>query len=296
MVAARSKSTFVLYEYDPSLPAAVIFAVLFFLTTAVHLFQRVQTHAKYFNPFIVGGIFQIIGYIARAAAHFHQTSTTLYAIQTLLLLLAPTLYAASIYMVLARIITFVNAADLSVIPVKWLTKVFVSGDILSFLLQAAGGGIMSGGSASGMKIGQWVIVGGLCVQLIFFGAFLVASLTFHRRIARHPTAESDKATDRGRSCWPRDWRGLLFACYLVSGLILVRSVYRLVEFAQGNNGYVISHEAFLYVLDATMMFLVMVVMNLFHPSVVLQREVRHHRVGSEEVGLQLEGRGSRESA
>lgn len=41
-------------------------------------------------------------------------------------------------MVLARIITFVNAADLSIIPVKWLTKVFVSGDVLSFLLQAAG--------------------------------------------------------------------------------------------------------------------------------------------------------------
>lgn len=81
---------------------------------------------------------QVIGYVARAKAHFDQTSTTLYSIQTLLLLLAPTLYAASIYMVLGRIITFLNAPHLSVVPVKWMTKIFVSGDVLSFILQGAG--------------------------------------------------------------------------------------------------------------------------------------------------------------
>jgi hypothetical protein len=53
-------------------------------------------------------------------------------------------------------------------------------------------------------------------------------------------------------------------------LILIRSIYRVVEFVQGNNGYVIGHEVFLYVFDASMMFLVMIVMNVFHPSVVLR--------------------------
>lgn len=32
----------------------------------------------------------------------------------------------------------------------------------------------------------------------------------------------------------------------------------------------ISHEVFLFVFDAAMMFLVMIVMNLYHPSVVLR--------------------------
>jgi hypothetical protein len=40
---------------------------------------------------------------------------------------------------------------------------------------------------------------------------------------------------------------------------------------QGNDGYVISHEVFLYVFDAAMMFLVMGVMNVFHPSFVLNK-------------------------
>ncbi|KAJ5274036.1 RTA1 like protein [Penicillium angulare] len=53
-------------------------------------------------------------------------------------------------------------------------------------------------------------------------------------------------------------------------MILIRSIYRVIEYAQGNSGYVISHEVFIYVFDATMMFLVMIVMNDFHPSVVLK--------------------------
>jgi hypothetical protein len=51
-----ASSTFVLYQYTPTLIGAVVFAALFFLTTAFHLYQRIQAHAKYFNPFIVGGI------------------------------------------------------------------------------------------------------------------------------------------------------------------------------------------------------------------------------------------------
>lgn len=61
-----------------------------------------------------------------------------YIIQSLLLLLGPALLAASIYMVLGRIIGLLDAGDLSVIRPKWLTKIFVAGDVLSFLAQSAG--------------------------------------------------------------------------------------------------------------------------------------------------------------
>lgn len=60
-----SRSTFVLYEYDPSLAAAVIFAALFILTTGFHFYQRIRSHAKYFNPFIVGGVCKLIFWLER---------------------------------------------------------------------------------------------------------------------------------------------------------------------------------------------------------------------------------------
>ncbi|OQD95415.1 hypothetical protein PENSOL_c020G09941 [Penicillium solitum] len=267
-----ASSTYVLYNYTPSLVGSVIFAALFLLTTTFHLYQRIRSHAKYFNPFIAGGLFQIIGYIARAAAHYNQTSTVLYAIQQLLILLAPILYAASIYMVLGRIITFLQGEHLSYVPVRLMTKIFVGGDILSFILQGAGGGVMSSGSEKSLIIGQWVIIAGLCVQLLFFGTFIISSGLFHMRILQSPTQPSERTMHLRRSILPRNWPSLLFACYAVSLLIVVRSAYRLIEFAQGNNGYVISHEVFLYIFDAAMMFLVMVIMNVFHPSEVLQND------------------------
>ena len=61
-----------------------------------------------------------------------------YILQTVMLLLGPTLYAASIYMVLGRIMRLLNATHYSVIRVTWLTKIFVFGDVLSFLAQALG--------------------------------------------------------------------------------------------------------------------------------------------------------------
>lgn len=55
-ITMATNSTFVLYHYTPNLPCAILLAVLFGLTTSLHLYQRIKAHSKYFNPFIVGGI------------------------------------------------------------------------------------------------------------------------------------------------------------------------------------------------------------------------------------------------
>jgi hypothetical protein len=61
-----------------------------------------------------------------------------YIIQSTLLLIAPALFAASIYMELGRVIVLVRGEKFSLIRVRWLTKIFVGGDVLSFLMQASG--------------------------------------------------------------------------------------------------------------------------------------------------------------
>jgi hypothetical protein len=62
----------------------------------------------------------------------------LFVNQTSLILLAPALYAASIYMILRRLILILDAERYSLVPVRWLTKIFVGCDVLSFLAQGAG--------------------------------------------------------------------------------------------------------------------------------------------------------------
>lgn len=58
--------------------------------------------------------------------------------QSSLTLIAPAFFAATIYMELGRIIYMLQAEKNSVIRTRWLTGIFVSGDVLSFLMQASG--------------------------------------------------------------------------------------------------------------------------------------------------------------
>lgn len=83
-------------------------------------------------------IVETIGYIGRILAHSNMESVPIYSLQTILILLGPALFAASIYMVLGRFIVFVRAENMSMIPVKWMTKIFVLGDVIAFLGQAVG--------------------------------------------------------------------------------------------------------------------------------------------------------------
>ena len=58
--------------------------------------------------------------------------------QSALILIAPAFFAASIYMTLGMIIQMLDAQHSSIIRTRWLTKFFVTGDVLSFLMQASG--------------------------------------------------------------------------------------------------------------------------------------------------------------
>lgn len=83
---------------------------------------------------------EAVGYIGRAMSspEYPNFTKNPYIIQSVLLLLGPTLYAASIYMILGRLIVLLEADNYSIIKPKWLTKFFVLGDVLSFFAQGGG--------------------------------------------------------------------------------------------------------------------------------------------------------------
>ncbi|CEL09773.1 Putative RTA1 like protein [Aspergillus calidoustus] len=277
-MAEQDTVDFQLYRYTPNRAAAGLFVALFLLTTIYHVYQVWRQRAWYFTAFVVGGIFQIIGYICRIIAHEDKESIPIYSIQAILILLAPPLYAASIYMVLGRLITFLHAEKLSMVPTRWMTKIFVTGDVIAFVMQAAGGGIMATGTIDNYNLGENITIGGLAVQLAFFSVFMITCGIFHRRIRHSPTHEVAVLSARLREQKMRGWETVLAGLYAASVLILVRSIFRVVEYVQGNDGYLISHEVFMYVFDASLMFLAMVVMNVCHPSTILVGSLKGRRV------------------
>ncbi|KAK0308105.1 hypothetical protein LTR01_005438 [Friedmanniomyces endolithicus] len=298
MLDTRDASSSVLngfeyYHYLPSMGAAVLFIILFGLVTSLHLFQMTRSRTWFMIPFVIGGIckpfpllpqlpshsnaihkpslkprpVETIGYIGRAiSASQSPGSYTLgpYIIQNILALVSPALFAASIYMELGRIVLMIHGDQALFLRRTWLTKIFVSGDIFSFLMQGAGGGLMGTGDISSIDMGQKLVVGGLFVQVVFFGLFVIAAALFHVRMRKMPTLRSEELP------W---WTRHMMSLYVVSMLIFGRSIVRVVEYLQGFNGYIMGHEAFIYVFDAMLMFIAVSVMAYFHPGDVA-KEVR----------------------
>ena len=122
---------------------------------------------------------------------------------------------------------------------------------------------MAGGTASSMTTGENIIVGGLVVQILFFSFFIIVALAFHIRMHKAPTS---KVLRNGIAF--QVWQKHLCALYGGSSLILVRSLFRMIEYTQGNDGFLISHEVFLYAFDAALMFTAMVILAVIHPSEV----------------------------
>ncbi|KAJ5312973.1 hypothetical protein N7508_003803 [Penicillium antarcticum] len=257
-----SESGWVAYTYNPSMAAAVIFVILFAVITLLHTFHLIRTRTWFFIPLVIGGYFELIGYIGRAMSAHQSPNWTLgpYVMQSTLLLIAPALFAASIYMELGRIVRMVQGEKLALVRVSWMTKIFVAGDVFSFLMQASGAGIMVTGSSSSTSTGQNVIIGGLFVQIIFFGFFLISALVFQMRM------RADAAAKSIANQFP--WRKHMWALHASSILVLIRSVVRVVEYIQGTYGYIMSHEAFIYVFDGLLMFVLMVIFVVVHPSEV----------------------------
>ncbi|RHZ43121.1 RTA1 domain-containing protein [Aspergillus thermomutatus] len=275
-----------LYRYVPSIPAAAIMAAVFGLLAMAYLYRIIRHKAYFFVPFLIGLLFEAAGYIARIFSHFDTTALGPYIVQTMLILVAPPLFAASIYMTLGRLIMELDAEPASLIRVRWLTKIFVVGDVISFLLQCGGGGYMAAGTLDAMETGEHIVIAGLAIQLLWFGFFIVVASLFHWRVVRGPkyTVSKDlKSQSSGIS-----WHTLMGALYAACVLILIRSVFRVVEFVQGNAGFIMSHEYLLYVFDAFLMALTGIALGLVFPGSFISRRSRWGRRNIPEDALALD--------
>ncbi|KAF7558383.1 hypothetical protein G7046_g5773 [Stylonectria norvegica] len=250
-----------LWRYIPSLPAAIIFIIIYAALTAAHCWKLLRHRMWFCIPFVVGGIFEVIGYIGRAAAHNNTGILIPYILQSIFLLIAPILFAASLYMTLSRLILAVHGARSSIIAPRWLTRIFVTGDVFSFLMQSTGAGLRvkagsDDDSESSSNLGSNIIVGGLIFQIIIFAVFVATAVRFHVRFGREGEARAGDVP----------WRSVLTMLYVTSACIMARNVFRVAEYAMGSDGYLLGIEWGVYVFDASLMTVTMACFFWKYPS------------------------------
>ncbi|KAJ1549240.1 hypothetical protein HK405_007230 [Cladochytrium tenue] len=266
--------SYTLYGTKPSKTLAFVAAAVFLIAGLLHLGQSIKLRTWYMAPAIVGCALEVAGYLARTQAIDNPFSTKLYAIQQVLIVIAPVLVAATQYIVLEKIMEHVDP-KLAPIRPSLVAKVFVGSDIVSFVVQGGGSGLMVG-SASMASTGTNVLLGGLGIQILSFSAFLIACFIYYHRASvasGDPSAVAYRANPK--------WRLLFLMLAVGSAAVLTRSIYRVVEFAEGYLGPIATNETYLYVLDALLMALATVLLNVVHPGVAL-RSIKHQ--GGYELG------------
>jgi hypothetical protein len=201
----------------------------------------------------------MIGYAVRIACHWYTDQIAPYAIQSCFIVIAPVFYAAAIYMTLGRIIRSVHGDCLSLIRPTRLTKIFVWGDFITLNIQGNGAGLTA--NDKHQKIGEAIVITGLFFQIVLFGFFIVAVVVFHKRMRECMPRKGPSATHTAAP-----WRRGLNMLYACSVLIMVRSIFRVVEYIQGLDGYLLSNEWPLYVFDAVLMLAVQVIFYVWSPE------------------------------
>jgi hypothetical protein len=133
------------------------------------------------------------------------------------------------------------------------------------------------------------VMAGVAIQQAFITFFAILAARFHyqlilgaRYTPSYPLEQNHLVSPSPGSHHERDdnaivkpafytvpWRRLLYALYITLVLITIRNIFRLIEFSDGVHGYIATHEAFFYSLDALPIFAGLIVLAVVHPSCVL---------------------------
>lgn len=107
-------------------------------------------------------------------------------------------------------------------------------------------------------IGNDVAIASLILQLVWFGFFVVVACLFHRAMHLVPTFSANRPEVR--------WRSYLYSLYFVSVLVMIRSLFRAIEFIEGRSSYLQEVEWLFYVFDGLLMLVAVIHLHWKHPG------------------------------
>ncbi|CCG82408.1 putative RTA1 domain protein [Taphrina deformans PYCC 5710] len=278
MTATRHMSTLVRrindtnnYIYIPSLAGAVVSFLIFALITGVLAWQLVRYRVRYPTIFVLGAAFEALGYLFRtlSASGDRVMNFTLFILMDMFVILSPLAFMAGLYITYGRLLSRFTTTTggsgkgfrFSFIPASRYAKLFVACDVTSFLIQAAGAGLIVSKDAGTAATGKWILMAGLAFGLFSFSIFVACVVYASVRVRRAERAGTFVALGLAPN-----WRWVLLPVSVSALCILARTVYRMVEFADGYHGHIYSTEWYLYVFDTTLMVICIAVWVPFFPA------------------------------
>jgi hypothetical protein len=179
------------------------------------------------------------------------------------IVLAPVGLALADYLLVGRLIRLVGR-QYSIVNLKFVEFGFIISDILSIGVQSSGAGLITSGNLNDMSTGINILIGGLGINLVSFCFFAVVTVHLHWTIYRR------KVDFTGRERWIK----MFYALYLSMILLIIRSIYRIVEFSLGFRGYLAIHEIYFYIFECLLIIFAFALFLPLHPGIWMSFEDR----------------------
>ncbi|EXJ77709.1 hypothetical protein A1O3_09938 [Capronia epimyces CBS 606.96] len=254
-----------IYGYYPSIGGNAFFVGFFFMAAAFQLYAGIRYKTwTYLVAMFLGCVDQALGYIGRAILHNNPFDSVGFEIQICCLILGPAFNSAAIYLVLKHI-TLCFGPEYSRIPPRWYTYIFITGDLISLVIQAIGGGIAATSLSDEARqaVGDHLMMAGIAFQVVTLAFFATAATWYIRRRRQAPEPLSSEAAGFLRS--PK-FRAFAVGFAAAFTAILIRCVYRIVEMAGGWGNEIMQNEASFIALDGCMVSFATLIQTVLHPG------------------------------
>lgn len=258
----------------PSFGGNLTFTILFALALVVHTglgFWYKQWWVMV--SFFCGSGLEMAGFLTRTMSHDDYDVQDYFLCQIISLTIAPAFIMGGIYILLGKFI-IIYGPQFALMRPMFYSYIFMTCDFISLVIQAVGGALAaSADTESGNEVGTHIMVGGLAFQVVSMTIYVILYLHFFHRIKFHNKDKyreiSDDFNPRYRALRSRMiFQFFPYVVFICVGFVYIRCVYRVVELAEGWSGYLITHEMYLFFLDALMIALTTFTLIIFHPGIV----------------------------
>ncbi|KAK7185936.1 hypothetical protein DPSP01_009913 [Paraphaeosphaeria sporulosa] len=254
-----------LYGYYPSLPWNAFFVGFFGLCCLINLVLGIRYRTwTYMIALCLGCLAEAAGYYGRVMMHDNPYDDIGFQIQICLLIISPAFVSAGIYLTLKHF-TLTFGASWSRLRPAWYTYIFITGDLISLVLQGAGGGLAAtaDNGSSTQDLGTNLMIAGVIFQVVILSVFGYLLTEYTLRTYRRRDKLSVAATEILRSTKFRLFVAGVMVAYLA---IFTRCVYRIPELTGGWGSELMRNEPEFIALEGVMITLAVFTLTLFHPG------------------------------
>ncbi|SJX62134.1 uncharacterized protein SRS1_12983 [Sporisorium reilianum f. sp. reilianum] len=307
---AASGSPTGILKYEPSKGGNYVVGGTYAIFSAILFFYIVRRKDRWALCLPIGCLCSAIGFFVRPSIDPFNVSLGLYILQSMFVVISPAAFLAFNYLLYGRMIlavdkefgssrveahelegqrltamqklTLIHKAGgpkteksrFSFIPPRIVGRIFVWSDVLTFLVQVGAGGLQASGGSdnrSMVEVGDKLFLAGVVLQGISYLLFTLL-LTYATCLVIREGARTRAGEEQGSMILglEKPVFALVAGLYCSSIFIIIRSIYRMIEFAQGYSGYLVSHEVYLFVLDAAPLLLAVGIWVLMWPSKLLE--------------------------